>query len=57
MESDAEEMAQPKQLKLIVKVLVVRAELTTWEILLEHLELLGNLWGLFKSQLEGLRGL
>ena len=40
---------QPKQLKLIVEVMGMRLELTTWEVLLEQSELLGNLWGLMMS--------
>ena len=35
---------QPKWLKLVVKVM--RGELTTWEVLLEQLELLRELWDL-----------
>ena len=57
VELDTEEMAQPKWLKLIVKVLGMRVEPTTWEVLLEHSKLLGDLWDLFKGQLEELRGL
>ena len=43
-ELDVEEMAQPKQLKLVVEVM--RGELTTREVLLEQLELLRELWDL-----------
>ena len=42
-ELDTEEMAQPKWLKLVVEVSGMRAELIMWEVLLEHLELLGEL--------------
>ena len=48
---------QPKWLKPIVEVRVVRVELTTQEVLLEHSDLLGDLWGLLKSQLKELKGL
>ena len=50
-----EEMAQPKQLKPVVKVLGMRAELTMQEVLLEHLEFLANIWELFGNQLEETR--
>ena len=63
-ESDMEEMVQLKELKLVVKVLGMRVELTTWEVLLEHSELLRDLWELFgkqlkqfEKQLEEVRGL
>ena len=56
-ESDMDETAQPKQLKPIVEVSGMRLEPTTQEVLLEHLELLGDVWGLLKSQLEELKGL
>ena len=49
-ESDAEEPAQPKQLKPVIEVSGMRPELTTREVLLEHSELLGDVWGLLKSQ-------
>ena len=52
-----EEMAQPKWLKPIIEVLGMRPEPKTQEVLLEHLELLGDVWGLLKSQLEELQGL
>ena len=53
-ESDAEEPAQPKWLKPVIEVLGMRPELTKREVLLEHLELLGDVRGLLKSQLEEL---
>ena len=56
-ELDMEETAQPKQLKLIIEVSRMRLELTTQEVLLEHLELLGDVQGLLKSQLEEVKGL
>ena len=46
-----------QRLKLIIEVLGVRPEPMTWEVLLEHLELLGDVRGLLKSQLEELKGL
>ena len=39
-------------LKLIVEVLVMRVELTMQEVLLEHSDLLRDLWDLSKGQLE-----
>ena len=57
MESDTEEMAQLKWLKLIIEVSGMRPKLTTREVLLEHSELLGDVQGLLKSQLEELKGL
>ena len=54
---DTEELVQPKWLKLIVEVSGMRVEWTMQEMLLEHLELLGDLWELFKSQLEKVKGL
>ena len=53
-ELDMEEMAQLKWLKLIIEVLGMRPEPTTREVLLEHSELLGDVQGLLKSQLEEL---
>ena len=52
-----EEAAQPKWLKLIVEVLGMRTEPTMREVLLDHLELLGDMRGLLKSQLKELKGL
>ena len=57
MESDTNEMVPLKWLKPIVEVSGMRPELTTWEVLLEHSELLGDVWGLLKSQLEEMKGL
>ena len=57
VESDTDETAPPKQLKLIVEVLRMRPEPTTREVLLEHSELLGDVSRLLKSQLEELKGL
>ena len=57
MELDAEEMVQPNQLKTVVEATEMRPEPTTWEILLEQSELLGDLWGLMRSQLEELKEL
>ena len=57
VESDAEEMVQPKQLKAIVEVAGMTPELTMLEVLLEQLELLSDLRGLMTSQLEELKGL
>ena len=57
VESDAEEPAQPKRLKPVIEVSGMRPELTTQEVLLEHSELLGDVWGLLKSQLEVLKSL
>ena len=51
-ELDAEEVAQPKQLKLVVEVMGMRGELTKWEVLFEQLELLRELCHLQASQLE-----
>ena len=56
-ESDAEEPAQPKRLKPVIEVLGMRPEPTTREVLFEHSELLGDVWGLLKSQLEELKSL
>ena len=55
--SDSEELAQPKQLKPIIEVVGLRPELTMQEVLLEQSELLRDLWGLMKSQLDELKGL
>ena len=57
MELDAEEMAQPKWLKLVIEVMGMRPEPMTQEVFFERLDLLGELWGLLKSQLEELKGL
>ena len=57
VELDAEETAQPKWLKPVIEVSEMRLELTTQEVLLEHLELLGDVQGLLKSQLKELKGL
>ena len=51
-----EETVQPKWLKPIIKVSRVRAEPMTRDVLLEHSELLGDVRGLLKSQLEELKG-
>ena len=48
---------QPKWLKAVVEVARMRLEPTSWEVLLEQLELLSNLWELMKSQLEELKEL
>ena len=56
-ELDAEETAQPKWLKLVVKALGMRVELTMWEVHLEHLEFLRDLQELFERQLEEVRRL
>ena len=56
-ELDTDETAPPKQLKPVVEVLGMRLEPTTREVLLEHLELLGDVQGLLKSQLEEMKGL
>ena len=56
-ESDIDETALPKWLKPIVEVLGMRPEPTTREVLLEHLELLGDVRGLLKSQLDEMKGL
>ena len=61
VELDAEEVVQPKWLKLVVEVPGVRVEmwveLTTWEILLEHSELLADIWELFMKQLDEMKRL
>ena len=57
VELDAEEPAQPKQLKLVIEVSGMRPEPTMREVLLEHLELLWDVQGLLKSQLEELKNL
>ena len=57
VELDTDKTAPPKRLKPVVKVSGMRPELTTWEVLLEHSELLGDVWGLLKSQLEEMKGL
>ena len=46
---------QPKRLKLVIEVLGMRPEPTTQEVLFKHLELLGDVQGLLKSQLEELK--
>ena len=56
-ELDTDETALPKRLKPVVEVSGMRPELTTWEVLLEHSELLGDVQGLLKSQLEEMKGL
>ena len=56
-ELDTDETAPPKQLKPVVKVSGMRLEPTTLEVLLEHSELLRDVWGLLKSQLEEMKGL
>ena len=45
VESDTDETAPPKRLKPVVEVSGMRLELTTWEVRLEHSELLGDVWG------------
>ena len=57
MESDTDETASPKELKPVIEVSGMRPEPTTREVLLENLELLGDVWGLLKSQLEEMKGL
>ena len=57
VESDTDKMAQPKRLKPVIEVEGMRPELTTREVLLEHSELLGDVRGLLKSQLEEMKGL
>ena len=47
-----EEAAQPKWLKPVVKVMGMRGKLTMQEVLLEQLELLGELQHLQARQLE-----
>ena len=56
-ELDTDETALPKQLKPVVEVSGMRLELTTWEVRLEHSELLGDVRGLLKSQLKEMKGL
>ena len=56
-ELDTDEMEQPKWLKPIIKVSGMRPEPTTREVLLEHSELLRDVLGLLKSQLEEMKGL
>ena len=56
-ESDAEEPAQPKRMKPVIEVSGMRAEPTTREVLFKHSELLGDVRGLLKSQLEELKNL
>ena len=51
-ESDMEKTVQPKSLKLAIEASGMRAEPTTQEVHLEHLELLGDLWELFRKQFE-----
>ena len=46
-----EEVAQPKQLKPVVKVMGMRGKLMTWEVLLEQLESLRELQDLQAWQL------
>ena len=57
MESDTEETVLPKWLKLVIEVSGMRPEPTMREVLLEHSELLGDVRGLLKSQLEELKSL
>ena len=52
-----EEPVQPKWLKPVIEVSGMRPELMTWKVLLEHSELLGDVRGLLKSQLEELKNL
>ena len=52
VELDVEEVAQPKQLKQVVKVVGMRGEPTTWEVLLEQLELFKELQDLQARHLE-----
>ena len=47
---------QPKQLKPVIEVSGMRPEPTMQEVL-EHLELLGDVRGLLKSQLDEMKGL
>ena len=56
-----EETAQPKRLKPVIEVM--RGKPTTWEVLLEQSELLGELWDLqiwqlavLEQHLEELKG-
>ena len=56
-ELDTDETAPWKRLKPIVEVSGMRPEPMTWEVLLEHSELLGDVRGLLKSQLEEMKGL
>ena len=51
------EEALPKCLKPVVELSGMRAEPTTRGVLMEQLELLGDLLELFKKQLEELKGL
>ena len=48
---------QPKRLKPVIEVSGMRPEPTTWEVLLKHLELLKDVQGLLKSQLDEMKGL
>ena len=56
-ELDTDETAQLKRLKPVIEVSGMRPEPMTWEVLLEHSELLGDVRGLLKSQLEEMKGL
>ena len=56
-ELDTNGTAPPKRLKPVVEVSGMRLEPTTQEVLLEHSELLGDVRGLLKSQLEEMKGL
>ena len=52
-----EEPVQPKRLKPVIEVSGMRPEPTMWEVLLKHSELLRDVRGLLKSQLEELKNL
>ena len=52
VELGVEEIVQLKQLKPAIKVSGMRAEPTMWKVLLEHLELLGELQDLQATQFE-----
>ena len=57
VELDTNETAQLKQLKPVIEVSGMRPEPMTREVLLEHSELLRDVRGLLKSQLEEMKGL